>query len=261
MIWKYVLILLPAGILAGIASSVAGLASLVSYPALLLVGIPPVTADVTNTAALIFTGIGSTISSKRELRGHARELLKLLPLTVGGSVCGGLLLLSAPASSFEHIVPFFILSAALLIIWPDLPHVHRKESVSTHEKSPLKKRAAVVAVCILIFFVGAYSGYFGAAAGVVLLAILAATSHLEFAEYNALKNVALGASNAVAAILFAFRTHIEWMAAVPLAIGFFAGGMIGPAIVRRLPARVLHIAIFICATGLAVYLFVKAYYG
>lgn len=259
MVWKYILILLPAGVLAGIASSVAGLASLVSYPALLLVGIPPVTADVTNTAALIFTGIGSTISSKRELRGHARELLKLLPLTVGGSVCGSMLLLAAPASSFEHIVPFFILSAAFLIIWPDLPHARLKQTVSKHEKSPLQKRAAAVAVCILIFFVGAYTGYFGAAAGVVMLAILAATSRLKFAEYNALKNVALGASNAVATILFAFRTHIEWIAVVPLAIGFFAGGMIGPAIVRRVPVRILHIIIAICATGLAAYLFVKAY--
>lgn len=261
MMWKYILILLPAGVLAGIASTVAGLASLVSYPALLLVGIPPVTADVTNTAALIFTGIGSTISSKRELRGHVRELLKLLPLTIGGSVCGSMLLLAAPASSFEHVVPFFIFSAALMIIWPELPHAHRKKAVSTHEKSPLQKRVVTAVVCVLIFLVGAYTGYFGAAAGVVMLAILAATSHLEFAEYNALKNVALGASNVVATILFAFRTHIEWMAVVPLAIGFFAGGMIGPAIVRRLPARVLHIVIAICATGLAVYLFIKAYCG
>lgn len=260
MLWKYILVLLPAGVLAGIASTVAGLASLVSYPALLLVGIPPVTADVTNTTSLIFTGIGSAISSRRELRGHVRELLKLLPLTIGGSICGSMLLLTAPASTFEHVVPFFIFAAAVLIIWPELPHPHRQKAASENEKGPWKKRAAAIIVCILIFCVGMYSGYFGAAAGVVMLAILAATSQLKFAEYNALKNVALGASNVVAAIFFAFHTHIEWMAVVPLAIGFFAGGMIGPAIVRRVPTRVLHIIIAICATGLAAYLFVKAYF-
>ena len=259
MIWKYILILLPAGVLAGIASTVAGLASLVSYPALLLVGIPPVTANVTNTAALIFSSLGSAISSKRELRGHIRELLKLVPLTVGGSLCGSMLLLAAPASSFEHIVPFFIFGAALLILWPELPHTRRRKLASGSGKSLLRKRVTAVAVCAAVFLVGAYTGYFGAAGGVVMLAILAATSSLEFAEYNALKNVSLGASNLVATMLFAFRTHIEWLAVLPLAAGFFAGGMIGPVIVRRVSSRLLNILIAVCATGLAVYLFVQAY--
>lgn len=261
MIWKYIYILLPAGVLAGIASAVAGLASLVSYPALLLVGIPPVTANITNTAALIFTSLGSAVSSKRELRGHLRELLKLLPLTVGGSLCGSILLIVSPAASFEHIVPFFILGAALLILWPELPHSHRPKLSSGGGKSMMRKRITAIAVCAAIFLVGAYTGYFGAAGGVMMLAILAATSSLEFAEYNALKNVALGASNLVATMLFAFRAHIEWLAALPLAAGFFAGGMIGPAIVRRVSSRLLNILIAVCAAALSVYLFVGAYFG
>lgn len=263
LIWKYLMILFPAGILAGITSSVAGLASLVSYPALLLAGIAPVSANVTNTAALIFTAIGSGTASRRELRGHVRDLLKLLPLTVGGSLCGGLLLLVAPASSFTHVVPFFIFGAALLILRPELANFrgkNREPKAGPISDGLWKRRVTAVLVAAAIFAVGAYTGYFGAAGGVVMLAILAATSHLEFAEYNALKNVSLGVSNFTAALLFTFRAHVEWLAVLPLAAGFFIGGYIGPSIVRHLPARVLRIGIALCATGLAVYLFIQAYY-
>lgn len=262
-LWNYLLILFPAGILAGITSSVAGLASLVSYPALLLAGIPPVTANVTNTAALIFTAIGSGAASRRELKGRGRDLLRILPLTVGGSLCGGLLLLVAPASSFTHVVPFFIFGAALLIIWPELkgaPIGPNRLQAGPVSESLWKRRLTAILVAAAIFAVGAYTGYFGAAGGVVMLAILAATSHLEFAEYNALKNVSLGVSNFAAALLFTFRSHVEWLAVLPLAIGFFIGGYIGPSIVRHLPARVLRIGIALCATGLAVYLFIQAYF-
>lgn len=262
MLWKYIFILFPAGILAGITSSVAGLASLVSYPALLLAGIPPVSANVTNTVALIFTALGSGAASKRELRGHGREVLKLLPLTVGGSLCGGALLLAAPSSSFEHVVPFFILSAALVILWPELhrARLRGKPEPGGGQESPAGKQMPAAAVWAAIFFVGAYAGYFGAAAGVVMLAILAATTRLEFAEYNALKNVSLGASNLVATFLFIFRADICWQAVPPLAAGFFIGGFIGPHIVRRVPKRPLKIGIAVAATAFAAYLFVQTYF-
>lgn len=93
-----------------------------------------------------------------------------------------------------------------------------------------------------------------------MLAILAATSHLEFAEYNALKNVSLGASNLVATVLFAFRAHIYWLAVLPLAAGFFVGGAIGPHIVRHVSSRLLNILIAVGAIGLATYLFIQSYF-
>lgn len=257
--WRYLCVLFPAGILAGITSAVAGLASLISYPALLAVGIPPVLANVTNTTALVFTGVGSAAASRRELRGHMRELLELLPLTVVGSLCGGALLLAAPASSFEHIVPFFILGAAILILHPEMLHLRAPDGEDNAHR--LRARVMRIAFAAAVFLVGAYTGYFGAAGGVIMLALLAATSKAEFAEYNALRNVSLGASNLVATILFIFRAHIYWLAAAPLAVGFFVGGYIGPLIVRRAPAKLLRILIAIGATGLAVYLFIHTYFG
>lgn len=261
MLLKYLYILFPAGILAGMASSVAGLASLFSYPALLLAGIPPVSANITNTTALIFTGIGSTVSSTRELKGNMRALRKLLPLSALGGLCGGIFLLAAPAKSFEYVVPFFILGAAILILWPQLPLPHAGKTPRAAEKSAKYRRAAAVLCGAAIFLVSAYTGYFGAAGGVVMLAILAATSRLPFAEYNALKNASLGVSNLVAALLFIFRGHIYWLAALPLAAGFFIGGFIGPSIVRRVPSRALNFLIGTAAVALSVYLFIRTYFG
>lgn len=262
MFWIDIFALFPAGILAGLVNSVAGLASLVSYPALLAVGIPPVYANITNTVALIFSAVGSGTASMHELRGHKHELLVLLPLTVGGGLCGGLLLLTAPAKSFEYIVPFFIFGAAVLILRPEILHFGSRSTAENgkDEHDAVRKRVLRILFFTIVFLVGAYTGYFGAAAGVVMLAMLAATSRLKFAEYNALKNVSLGASNLTAAILFAFHAHIYWLAAAPLAAGFFIGGSIGPHIVRHVPAKPLRIIIAAGATGLAVYLFIQTYF-
>ena len=234
------------------------MASLVSYPALLAVGIPPVSANVTNTAALIFTAVGSGVSSRKELKGHAKEIWKLLPLTAAGGFCGSLLLLSAPASSFEHVVPFFILFAAMLILRPNLLKFPRPDVADG--RSVFRRRLFGTLFFALVFAVGIYAGYFGAAAGVVMLAMLSATSPLEFAEYNAVKNIALGASNLVATLLFLFLGRINWMAALPLAVGFFIGGSIGPRIVRHVPVKALRRVIAALAFVLAVSLFVQTYF-
>ena len=101
--------LLVAGIGAGLTATLAGLASLVSYPALLAIGVPPVIANVTNTAALVFTGVGSAVSSLPELRGRGKFLWRLILIVSLGSIFGSALLLIAPASTFEKIVPFFII--------------------------------------------------------------------------------------------------------------------------------------------------------
>lgn len=264
MDWVSLCALFPAGILAGIVGSVAGLASLVSYPALLAVGIPPVVANVTNTTALVLNGFGSLAASGRELKGRGRELARLAPLTVGGSVAGGLLLLVAPASTFEHIVPFFILGAAYLILRPELPRRARAQKPArpddgTQEPGarPVRgRRARKLAFGAAVALVGAYTGYFGAAGGVVMLA----DRKRDFAQSNALKNVTLGASNLAAALLFVFRARIDWTAALPMAAGFFLGGAAGPAIVRRVPARLLRFFIAAGAAALAVSLFIQAYF-
>ncbi|MCC7666436.1 sulfite exporter TauE/SafE family protein [Liquorilactobacillus satsumensis] len=252
-------LLFPAGIVAGILSTVTGLASLVSYPTLLAVGVPPVFADVTNTAALVLTGFGSSISSQRELKDHRGELLKILPLTIFGSIFGSILLLVQPAASFTHIVPFFILFAGLLLLLPIRPIFTQRQALkksASRFESGLKKTIYYTA----IFLVGAYAGYFGAAGGVIMLAIFSIGSTTKFTVYNALKNVSLGLSNLVATLIYAFESHIYWLLVIPLGAGLFLGGYLGPKIVRLIPEKPSKLCVGVGALILAISLFIQAYH-
>lgn len=248
--------LLIAGIGAGLTATLAGLASLVSYPALLAIGVPPVIANVTNTAALVFTGVGSAVSSLPELRGRSKFLWRLILIVSLGSIFGSALLLIAPASTFEKIVPFFIIAAGLLLLFSGkLPtQEHRPgEPVKT---LTFRQEAAQT---IVIFVTGAYAGYFGAAAGVVMLATLTLTVDQPFIVSNSMKNLTGFAANAIATVIYAFTTKIEWLMVIPLGIGLFIGGYIGPIIARRLPVQLLRVIIAALAFLLAAKLFAQAY--
>ncbi|GAJ26547.1 integral membrane protein [Liquorilactobacillus sucicola DSM 21376 = JCM 15457] len=252
--------LVIAGIAAGLLASIAGLASLVSYPALLLVGLPPVIANVTNTTALIFSGIGSTFSSLKELRGHWKELLVYTLLSLIGSIGGSMLLLIAPASSFEKVVPFFIFFAGILLFTSG-----RKNAVATSKlkNAAVKKHnkwwislLSLIGICV----VGAYTGYFGAAGGVIFLAILSVITDHDFATVNAMKNTIAFAGNLVATLIFIFNSHIDWLFVAPLGFGLLIGGYLGPIIVRHVNIHLLRSLISLAAFGLAIYLFVTAYF-
>jgi uncharacterized membrane protein YfcA len=247
--------LIIAGFLAGLLASVAGLASLASYPALLLVGLPPVLANVTNTTALVFTGIGSTISSLKELHGHWKKVLILTLLSTGGSILGSLLLLLAPAASFEKIVPFFILIAGILLLASSRKTSHlqlNSEKLSDFWLNLLSFGG--------IFLVSGYTGYFGAAGGVITLAILLVIINENFAIVNAIKNFLGFISNLIAAIIFIFKVRIDWKMVVPLGIGLLIGGYLGPVIVRHVNVHLLRVLIALAAFGLAIYLFVTTYF-
>lgn len=246
-------ILVVTGILAGIVSTAAGLASLVSYPVLLVLGLPPVTANVTNTLGLLFTSVGAVASSQKELRGHMKSLKVMLPLTLLGSIAGAFLLFIIPEKTFAKIVPFFIFVAAILVLIPHHNHIDAGEIVE--KRSTIKKMLTWLA----IFLIGGYTGYFGAAGGVLMLSLLSWTSNDSFPEYNAQKNLALGLANVVAAVIYIGKTTVPWGYVVALGIGFLIGGFLGPRIVRHLPAQLLKVLIGIGALFLAGSLFMKAY--
>lgn len=225
--------LIIAGFAAGLLASVAGLASLVSYPALLAVGLPPVIANVTNTTALIFSGIGATASSLKELRGHWKKLTLYVILSLIGSIGGSVLLLIAPASSFEKVVPFFILFAGILLFMSG-----RKKDVSTAKlkqahQTPAKHFWVSLISLTGIVLVGTYTGYFGAAGGVIFLAILSIITDDRFTVVNAMKNVIAFGGNLIATVIFIFKSKIDWLLVIPLGFGLLIGGYTGPIIVRH----------------------------
>ena len=237
-----------AGVGGGLSGSIAGLASLVSYPALLAAGLSPIHANVTNTIALVFSSIGSISSSRPELSGQLPRLRRLCIVGVAGGAAGGAVLLVTPAGSFERVVPWLIgLSALAVLIKRPTPHPDAEPRPDSWLLLPGT------------FLVGAYIGYFGAAGGVLMLALLLATIPETLARSNAVKNVVLGVSNAISAVIFLIFSTVDWTAAIPLAVGFFIGGRIGPTVVRHSPAQALRLLIAMGGVGLAIYLALSTY--
>lgn len=252
--------LIAAGFGGGLLGSTAGLASLVSYPALLAIGLPPVTANVTNTVALICSSTGSVTGSRPELVGQGRRIRQLaIAATVGGAA-GAALLLATPADSFERVVPWLIGLASIAIL------VRRKRTSSQHSGSqhPGPRSAGAPhhlgpAVVAAVGVVGVYGGYFGAGAGVILLALLLFATGEPIATCNAVKNVVLGIANGTAAVGFAIFGPVRWSVVLPLGIGLFLGGRTGPVVVRRLPPTLLRYAIAAAGIGVAIKLGIDAY--
>jgi uncharacterized membrane protein YfcA len=242
-------LMVVAGIGGGLTGSVAGLASLATYPALLAIGLAPVTANVTNTVSLVFSTMGSVSASRPELRGQGATLRRLAIAGALGGAAGGALLLVTPSDAFELVVPW-------LVAFGSLSMLARRRLVRAPEGGVHRHGHGPVAG---VGLVGVYGGYFGAGAGVMLLALLLHATDEDLPRANAMKNVVLGVANGVAAVAFALFGPVQWSAVLPLGAGLFIGGRLGPVIVRRLPADGLRIAIAVAGLGLAVKLALDAY--
>ncbi|KAA0081038.1 sulfite exporter TauE/SafE family protein [Mycolicibacterium sp. P9-64] len=247
-VWEAVL-LVAAGIVGGLAGSIAGLASVTTYPALLVVGLPPVAANVTNTVALVFNGVGSVAGSLPELKGQRAELTRLIPIGVVGGVIGAALLLSIPAEGFEKVVPILLGASAILIA---LPSRQRPAGTERSRAHIALQGLAILAICV-------YGGFFGAAAGVLLLALFLSTGSESLAHANATKNVVLGVANFVAALVFIVLAPVDWLAVVPLGIGCLLGSRLGPVVVRHAPATPIRLTIAVAGIALAIKLGIDAY--
>lgn len=230
-----------AGVAAGTVSVLVSLASLISYPALLAVGLPPVTANVTNTVSLVATGIGAGLGSRRELVGQGPVIARLALAGVVGGASGALLLLVLPERVFEVVAPLLIAGASLLL----LVQPRLKARRAAREASLRPSTAAVYGATAV------YTGYFGAAGGILAFVALSRIIDRPFHDVNAAKNLLAAVSNGAAAVVFLLLGPVHWLAVVPLAAGLFTGGLIGPSIARRVPAPVLRVAVAICGLGVA----------
>lgn len=236
------LLLVLAGVGAGLTGATAGLASLVSYPALLAAGLPPVAANVTNTVAMLGTTAGAAAGARPELAGQRDRILPLCVVTTAGGACGGLVLLLTPAGTFTVIVPWLIGGASVVLMAG--PRLRRLAEGAEHHG--LRLTTGVFA-----FLIGIYGGYFGAAAGVLMLALLVSVWSQPLARTNAAKNLVTGSANLLAALVFAVTGKVVWTAAIAVCLGSLAGSWLGSTLVRHLPATPLRIGIGIAGLGLA----------
>ncbi|HEY4225717.1 MAG TPA: sulfite exporter TauE/SafE family protein [Pseudolysinimonas sp.] len=238
-----------AGTAAGALGTAGGITSLIAYPARLAVGIPPLSANVTNSIALLGSGLGSTLGSRPELRGHAATLRRWAPIAVAGALAGALLLLATPSGLFAWIVPFLVAAAGiLLLLQPRITRWHADRD------GPIGSGWVIAA----ILGVAVYDGYFGAGSGVLMIAVILILIDHDLPRANALKNVLLFIADLLPAVLFALAGPVVWVAVVPLGVGALLGGLIGPRVMRRAPRRVVRLVIAVLALGLAAWLLLQA---
>jgi uncharacterized membrane protein YfcA len=236
--WLEALAVLAAGMAAGTINTIVGSGTLITFPTLLALGYPPVVANVSNTVGLVPGSLSGAIGYRRELQGQLSRLLRLGAGSLLGGLAGGILLLALPASAFDAIVPVLIgIGCVLVALQPWISSkVARRHDAPSHGS---------VWVWLGVFLAGIYGGYFGAAQGVLLVAIMGIGLDETMQRVNAAKNVLALLVNAVAAALFVVVAEIDWPAALLIAGGSIVGGQVGAGVGRRLPPLALRIVIVV----------------
>jgi uncharacterized membrane protein YfcA len=244
--WDGVVIVV-AGMAAGTINTVVGSGSLITFPTLVAIGLPPVTANVSNTLGLVPGSLSGAIGYRRELSGQRDRLVRLGAASVLGGITGAVLLLVLPATAFQAIVPVLIALGCVLVVVQ--PAISRRVADRAEARGIERPEHGAAWVWVLVFGAGIYGGYFGAAQGVLLMAILGIGLTETMQRNNATKNVLAMLVNLVAAVVFVFVAHMDWAAAGLIALGSVIGGQIGATVGRRLPAWALRG--FIVVVGVA----------
>lgn len=226
-----------AGLGAGTINTVVGSGTLITFPALLAVGYPPVLANVSNTVGLVPGTLSGAVGYRAELAGQGPRLLRLGTASLLGGATGALLLLTLPQSAFQAIVPVLIgLACVLVVVQPRLTGLLRNRDGG-------HRAGARPVLYSAIFAAGVYGGYFGAAQGVLLIAVLGLLLDEHLQRINAAKNVLSLVVNAVAAVVFIAVTDVAWTAVGLIALGSTVGGQLGALVGRRIPPAVLRAVI------------------
>jgi uncharacterized protein len=240
-----------AGLGAGIMTSTVGVASLLSFPILLALGLPPVVANASNTVGLTPGALSGSFGYREELREHPRVTAVLLATCAVGGLLGAALLMALPPAIFEAVVPWLILGTCLLV--GAQPRINRWLR-RTHAAPAPVDASLSPATTFFATLVGVYGGYFGAGSGVMMMAVLGLGSHLEFRSVNALKTLAILASNLVASVIFLFVADLDWTAVLLLAVGSIVGGYFGARIGRRLSPNALRSLIVVVGATAAMWM-------
>ena len=245
------LAVVAAGVGAGLLTSTVGVASLLSFPVLLALGLPPVVANVTNTLGLVAGSLSGSIGYRRELTVKPRLAWFVVLTCTSGAAIGAVLLLCLPSAVFETAVPWLIILACATVgVQPWIGRWIRRNDKPGGRRTRLSPGTTFFAA-----LTGVYGGYFGAAAGVMMVAVLSVGLDLDLRIINALKTLALMVANVVASLIFVFVAEVDFTVAGLLAAGSLVGGYLGAHLGRRLPPTVLRVLIVAAGLITAITLF------
>ncbi len=246
---SHVVLLVLAGVGAGVFNGVAGGGSLISFPVLLGLGYPALTANITNTIGIWPGYVASAAGFRREIGDQSGHLARLAPVGLAGGILGAVLLLTTSAATFDAVVPWLVLGAsALFALQPMLRGALDKGS--THP------RPRPVLLAVGVFAASVYGGYFGAAMGVMFLAVIGVALPISLAHSSGLRSVLSIIVNGVAALVFLVHGGLAWEAVGLLAVGSLLGGYLGARLALSLHPGVLRVAVVLIGVGTAVRLLV-----
>ncbi len=237
-----------AALAAGLVNAIAGGGTLISFPALIAVGIPPVAANVTNTVALVPGYLGATFAQIKDLAGQERRLRLLIPTGALGGIVGGLLLLNTSEKLFAQLVPYLILLAAFLLAIQDIVRKWVTRRIEASGGSAANEAGSIGPV----FLASIYGGYFGAGLSVIILAVLGLVIDDTLTRLNGLKQIIAFSVNVAAAIFFVFSDQVVWSAAAVMAGGAVLGGVLGGKLARFIKPQALRVMVVTIAVIVAV---------
>lgn len=237
-----------AALAAGLVNALAGGGTLISFPVLLALGVPPVTANVTNTVALVPGYLGGAAAQRGDLVGQGRRLRVLLPAALLGGVVGAAALLLLPERFFEVSVPFLIGAAVIVLALGD----RIKRSVAQRISHPEGRIEHLAGPAVGIFLAAIYGGFFGGGLGIIVLAVLGAVLVDTLTRINALKQTISLVVNTAAAAVFVLSGDVLWATAAVMLVAALAGGYLGGRVAGRLPAAVLQRVVVVIGTVVAI---------
>ncbi|MET9697983.1 sulfite exporter TauE/SafE family protein [Streptomyces sp. NPDC006529] len=242
-IWE-ALAVFAAGVGAGTINAIVGSGTLITFPVLLATGLPPVTANVSNTLGLVPGSVSGAIGYRKELKGQGGRILRLGAVSLVGGLAGAVLLLTLPSDSFDTIVPVLIgLALVLVVLQPRIARAVRRRQEAAGGEGPHPDGGPVLLTGMLLS--SAYGGYFGAAQGVLYLGLMGSLLHEDMQRVNAVKNIVAALVNGIAAVFFLFVADFDWTAVLLIAVGSTLGGQIGAKVGRRLPPTALRALIVV----------------
>ncbi len=253
------LLVLAAGVGAGLMNAVVGAGTLITFPVLLLLGLPPVVANVSSTVGLVSGSIAGAYGYRATLVGRGSLVRRLVAVCLVGGIAGGLLLLLLPPSAFERVVPLLLIASATLAALQSriaaavaLRRVRRARGAAPLPEGEGRGMVLTPMLAVAVLTASVYGGYFGAAQGVILLVLLGVVLGGSMNELNGIKNVLVASTNLVAAVLFIVIADVDWTVAVLIAVGAGIGGTLGGRYGPRLSATALRTLVVVVAVVAAV---------
>ena len=251
------LLLFSAGFFGGALNAIAGGGSFITFPALLLAGIPPISANATNTFASCSGYLSGAYALRGELKPHRKELLPILSISLVGGLLGAWLLLTTPENLFRKAIPWLLLFATLLFIFGGDIHRRLKTFSARHRHASTLGRWLTR---LLLLGVALYGGFFNAGLGIIILSYLALSGHVQINAMNGLKLLISSAVSLIAIALFIHQEVIAWQQGLAVLLGTFAGGYASARLSQRLPEVYVRNFAILIGVGTTLYFFLTIYW-